>query len=114
MTAIVASGLFRRYGRRYALQGVTFEVAEGALVMLAGRNGSGKSTLLHVLATALRPDGGQARVLGHDVLQETEAVRGQTALLAHRANLYEPLTALENLALHARLLGRDASRGALL
>lgn len=114
MPAIVARELFRRYGRRYALLGVSFEVAEGALVMLAGRNGSGKSTLLRVLATALRPDGGEALIHGHDLLQETEAVRRQTALLSHRANLYEPLTALENLALHARLLGRDASRGALL
>ena len=114
MPAIVASGLFRRYGRRYALQGVSFEVTAGAVVMLAGRNGSGKSTLLRVLATALRPDGGEARVLGHDLLRDTEAVRRQTSLLAHRANLYEPLTALENLALHARLLGRDTARGALL
>jgi heme ABC exporter ATP-binding subunit CcmA len=114
MLAIAASALFRRYGRRYALVDVTFEVAPGALVMLAGRNGSGKSTLLRVLATALRPDGGAARVHGHDLLQDTEAVRRHTALLGHRANLYEPLTALENVALHARLLGTEASRGALL
>jgi ABC-2 type transport system ATP-binding protein len=114
MPAIAASALFRRYGRRYALQGVTFEVASGALVMLAGRNGSGKSTLLRVLSTALRPDGGQVRVEGHDLIEDPDSVRRRTALLAHRANLYEPLTALENLALHARLLGTDASRGALL
>lgn len=114
MLAIVASALFRRYGRRYALVDVTFEVAAGTVVMLAGRNGSGKSTLLRVLATALRPDGGAARVHGHDLLQATEAVRRHTALLSHRANLYEPLTALENLDLHARLLGTSASREALL
>ena len=114
MPAIVARALYRRYGRRYALVDVTFEVAEGTVVMLAGRNGSGKSTLLRVLATALRPDGGKARIQGHDLLEDAEAVRRHTALLAHRANLYEPLTALENLALHAQLLGRDASRGSLL
>ena len=114
MLAIVASALFRRYGRRYALLDVTFGVAPGALVMLAGRNGSGKSTLLRVLATALRPDGGEVRVEGHDLLQDTEAARRSTALLAHRANLYEPLTALENLTLHARLLGAESSRPALL
>ena len=111
---MVAQGIFRRYGRRYALVDLTFEVSEGSAVMLVGRNGSGKSTLLRVLATALRPDRGEARIHGHDLLQDPDAVRRQTVLLAHRAQLYEPLTALENLDLHARLLGADASRATLL
>ncbi len=80
--------------------------------MLAGRNGSGKSTLLRVLATALRPDHGSARVAGHDVRREREQVRApQVALLGHHSFLYEALTARENLEVAASFLGRAERRG---
>ncbi len=114
MTAIVASALYRRYGRRFALLDVSFELPEGTLAILTGRNGSGKSTLLRVVATALRPDRGGVRVLGHDVATEPEPVRRSTALLGHRTFLYEPLSACENLTLAARLIGGEASRPAVL
>jgi heme ABC exporter ATP-binding subunit CcmA len=113
MSAVVASGLYRRYGRRFALVDVSFEAPRGACVMLAGRNGSGKSTLLRVLSTLLRPDRGQLRLLDLDARTEADEVRRRTALLGHRTFFYEPLTALENLALWARLLGRDAALAAL-
>ncbi len=114
MIAVAAAGLCRRYGRRWALTDVSFEVPEGAIVMISGRNGSGKSTLLRVLATAIRADRGTARILGHDVRADREAVRERIALLGHRTHLYEPLTALENLALVARFLDGDGRRTALL
>jgi heme exporter protein A len=114
MMAVAAAGLCRRYGRRWALNDVNFEVPAGALVMITGRNGSGKSTLLRVLATAIRPDLGTARILGHDVRGERDAVRRIVALLGHRTHLYEPLTALENLAVVSRFLGAGGERGALL
>ena len=114
MIAVAAAGLCRRYGRRWALVDVGFEAPEGALVMVTGRNGSGKSTLLRVLATAIRADRGTARILGHDVHQDRERVRERIALLGHRTHLYEPLTALENLAVVARFLERDSGREALL
>src|SRR5438067_7371290 len=114
MIAVAAAGLCRRYGRRWALADVSFEVPAGALAMVTGRNGSGKSTLLRVLATAIRPDLGTARILGHDVRVERELVRHKVGLLGHRTHLYEPLTALENLAVVARFLGADAGRRALL
>ena len=71
--AVETIGLSRRYGRRWALSDVSLGVPAGSVVMLAGRNGSGKSTLLRVLATALRPDHGSARVAGHDVRHERDA-----------------------------------------
>ena len=114
MIAVAAAGLSRRYGRRWALSEVSFEVPEGALVMISGRNGSGKSTLLRVLSTAIRADLGTARILGHDLRADREAVREKTALLGHRTHLYEPLTAFENLALVARFLDGDRRRAALL
>jgi heme exporter protein A len=114
MIAIAAAAVSRRYGPRWALTNVGFEVPERALVMVTGRNGSGKSTLLRVLATALRADLGTVQIFGRDVIRQREEVRRETALLGHRTHLYEPLSAVENLAVAARFLRRDAGRPALL
>jgi heme exporter protein A len=115
--AVATDGLGRRYGRRWALVDVSLQVPRGAAVMVAGRNGSGKSTLLRVLATAIAPTRGTARVAGLDVSSERDEVRERTALLAHASYTYEALTALENLALTARFLrrghGREPLRAAL-
>ena len=112
--AVEAVGLCRRYGRRWALVDLSLSVPAGACVMVAGRNGSGKSTLLRLLATAIRPDRGTARVAGHDVVTAREQARRQVALLGHAPNLYDALSALENLYVTARFLGRDTRREALL
>ena len=112
--AIEATGLCRRYGRRWALVDVSFEVSPGTVVMVTGRNGSGKSTLLRVLSTAIRADRGTARVAGHDIRTALPEVRHRVALLSHHSHLYEALSAFENLSVAARFLGRDARREALL
>jgi heme exporter protein A len=104
--AVEAEALGRRYGRRWALGGVSLAVPSGSVVMLAGRNGSGKSTLLRVLATAIRPDHGTARVAGYDVRAERHEVRKRVALLDHHSYLYEALTPRENLAIAASFLRR--------
>lgn len=100
----------RRYGRRWALAGVTFTVPAGTVVMLAGRNGAGKSTLLRVLSTAIRPDRGSAKVGGFDVVSQREDVRRITALLAHQNYLYDALTPRENLTVVADHLGISRAR----
>lgn len=102
---IQVENLARRYGRRWALSDVTFQLREGTVVMVAGRNGSGKSTLFRVLSTAIRPDRGRALVGGFNVLREREDVRKITALLSHYSYLYESLSARENLAVVADHLG---------
>jgi heme exporter protein A len=94
---IDTDGLARRYGRRWALAGVTMHVPAGTVMMIAGRNGAGKSTLLRVLATAIRPDRGTVTVGGFDVVRDRQDVRKLTALLAHQNYLYDSLTARENL-----------------
>lgn len=103
--AIDAENLARRYGRRWALSDVSFQVPAGTVVMVAGRNGAGKSTLFRVLATAIRPDRGRARVSGFDVVRDREDVRKLTAMLSHQNYLYESLTARENLEVVANHLG---------
>ena len=100
--------LSKRYGARWALVRISFRIARGETAMLAGRNGSGKSTLLRVLATALRPDLGTARVAGLDTVADRDEVRRRAALLDHRSHVYDAFSALENLEVMARFLGHGA------
>jgi heme exporter protein A len=103
--AIELDGLVRRYGERTALDGVSVAVPAGATLVVFGPNGAGKSTLLRVLATLLRPQGGRARMLGHELPREAWQVRGRVGLLGHEPLLHRDLTARENLRFHARLHG---------
>jgi heme exporter protein A len=115
VSAIEVEDLSKRYGARWALVRVHFRLAAGETAMLAGRNGSGKSTLLRVLATALRPDRGTARVGGLDTVAARDEVRRRVALLDHRSHVYDVLSALENLEVMGRFLGHGViDRGALL
>jgi heme exporter protein A len=107
VAAIDVQRITRRYGRRWALAGITFQVPEGSVMMVNGHNGAGKSTLLRVLATAIRPDGGSASVGGFDVVRNREDVRKLTAILSHQSYLYESLTARENLQVVADHLGKS-------
>jgi heme exporter protein A len=111
--AVEAAGLCRRYGRRWALVDVDLRLPRGAALLLAGRNGSGKSTLLRVLATAISPTRGRGLVCGHDLASGRDEVRRRTALLGHASYSYEGLTALENVRIAARFLGRPHGREAL-
>ena len=103
--AIDARGLGRRFGIRWVLRGVTFDVGRGQAAALLGPNGSGKSTVLRILATLLRPNAGTATVNEHDIVREAAGVRGQIGYLAHTPGLYDDLTARENLLFAADMLG---------
>ncbi|MEO8035474.1 MAG: heme ABC exporter ATP-binding protein CcmA [Acidobacteriota bacterium] len=102
---IVAEHLARRYGMRWALADVSFTVASGETVMVAGRNGSGKSTLFRLLSTAIHADAGRASIGGLDLVRDRDRIRRVVALLSHYSYLYESLTARENLEIVARFLG---------
>jgi heme exporter protein A len=112
---IEVRGLARRYGARWALADVTFTAPPASVLMVAGHNGAGKSTLFRVLATAIRPDRGAAKVGGFDLVEQRQDVRRMTALLSHQSYLYESLTARENLEVVADHLGkpRDGVAAAL-
>jgi ABC-2 type transport system ATP-binding protein len=86
-----------------ALDGVSFEVAAGTVFGLLGPNGAGKTTLVRILATIIAPDGGRARVLGHDVTTEAQTVRGLIGLAGQYAAVDENLTGKENLQMIGRL-----------
>jgi ABC-2 type transport system ATP-binding protein len=96
-------GVRRR--RRAALTGLTFEVRRGECVAILGQNGSGKSTLVRLLSTLLLPDGGQARVFGHDAFRDTRAVRRLVNRVSVEASFFKKMSAAENLAYAARFYG---------
>lgn len=103
--AIQTSGLIKTYGSTRAVNGIDLMVGRGAVFGLLGPNGAGKTTTIRMLATLIRPDGGTARVLGHDVVSEADAVRAKVSLTGQFASVDEDLTGHENLVLVARLLG---------
>ena len=100
----------RRFGERVALAGVSVRVEEGQTLVVLGPNGAGKTTLLRVLAGLLRPQGGEARVLGATLPGEVWKLRGKVGLVAHEPLLYRDLTPRENLRFHARLHAVEESR----
>ena len=109
--ALEVDGLRKVYGPTVAVDRVDLEVQRGSVYGVLGPNGAGKTTTINVLATLLAPDGGTARVMGHDVVAEADAVRGLVSLTGQFASVDEDLTGRENLVMIARLLGFDR-RGA--
>ena len=109
--AIEAEGLRRSFGDTLAVDGVDLAVPAGTVYGVLGPNGAGKTTTIRMLATLLRPDGGWARVLGHDVVADADAVRARVSLTGQFASVDEDLTGRENLVLLGRLLGLRAPRG---
>jgi ABC-2 type transport system ATP-binding protein len=103
--AIEASGLVKTFGKTRAVDGVDLAVRSGTVYGVLGPNGAGKTTTIRMLATLLRPDAGSARVLGHDIVEEADAVRGLVSLTGQLASVDEDLTGRENLIMLGRLLG---------
>ncbi|MFJ4690958.1 ATP-binding cassette domain-containing protein [Streptomyces sp. NPDC088766] len=103
--AIETAGLVKTFGETRAVDGVDLAVPAGTVYGVLGPNGAGKTTTVKMLATLLRPDGGQAHVFGRDVVREADAVRGLVSLTGQYASVDEDLTGAENLVLLARLLG---------
>ncbi|MEV7229970.1 MULTISPECIES: ATP-binding cassette domain-containing protein [Polymorphospora] len=108
--AIETAGLVKSFGSKRAVDGVDLAVPAGGVYGFLGPNGAGKTTTIRMLATLLRPDGGWARVLGHDVVRAADAVRARVGLTGQYASLDEDLTGVENLVLLGRLLGFSRGR----
>ncbi|MCX4963523.1 ATP-binding cassette domain-containing protein [Streptomyces sp. NBC_00654] len=103
--AIETAGLVKTFGENRAVDGVDLAVPTGTVYGVLGPNGAGKTTTVRMLATLLRPDGGEARVFGNDVVKDADAVRGRVSLTGQYASVDEDLTGSENLVLLGRLLG---------
>lgn len=108
--AIRLVGLRRVYGERAALSDLSLETRAGTSLVVLGPNGAGKTTLLRILATLLRPTGGEVSVLGCKLPDEAWKLRGKIGYLGHEPLLYRDLTGRENLRFHARLHGWKGDR----
>ncbi|WP_406393836.1 ATP-binding cassette domain-containing protein [Streptomyces sp. NBC_00887] len=105
--AIETTGLVKIFGDNRAVDGIDLAVPTGTVYGVLGPNGAGKTTVVRMLATLLRPDEGQARVFGHDVVKDADAVRSRVSLTGQYASVDEDLTGTENLVLLGRLLGHS-------
>lgn len=102
---VQVDGLTHRYGERVALRDVAFEVAPGEVFGLLGPNGGGKTTLLTILSTLRVPTAGTARIAGHDVVADPDAVRRRIGVVFQHPGLDLVLTPRENLRHHGHLYG---------
>lgn len=102
--AVLSEGLEKRYGDVHALRGLDLAVAEGTVCGVLGPNGAGKTTAVRVLTTLTGPDGGSARIAGHDVVREAGAVRAAIGVTGQSASVDGELSGRQNLRLFARLL----------
>ncbi|HEV7173146.1 ATP-binding cassette domain-containing protein [Pedococcus sp.] len=112
--AIEADHLVKRFGDQTAVDDVSFGVPQGSVLGLLGPNGAGKTTAVRMMTTLTTPTSGTARVAGHDVIREADAVRRSMGLTGQAATVDELLTGRENLRLIGSLYGlpRDYVRRA--
>jgi len=103
--AIIAEELTYRYGELVAVDHISFNVAEGEILGFLGPNGAGKTTTVKMLTGQLRPKDGKATLLGMDVAKNVDKVQGEIGVCFEETNLYEQMSAVENLRLFARLFG---------
>ena len=113
--AIVAEELTYSYGQNLAVDDVSFTVGQGEILGFLGPNGAGKTTTVNMLTGQLKPKAGRASLLGRDVSTHVREVQGEIGVCFESTNLYEQMTAVENLELFARLFGvRDFDAVSLL
>ncbi|TWT13193.1 ATP-binding cassette domain-containing protein [Planomicrobium sp. CPCC 101079] len=103
--AIEAKGLVKMFGKHRAVDGVDLAIRKGTVYGFLGPNGAGKTTTIRMLATLVKPDAGSARIFGHDLSEEGDAIRSRISMTGQYASIDEDLTGMENLVMMARLMG---------
>ncbi len=105
LPAIEVLDLHKFFHETKAVQGVSFTVQRGEIFSLLGPNGAGKTTTISMLCCLLRPDQGEARVLGHSILTDSMGVKSALGVVPQDIALYEDLTARENLTFWGKMYG---------
>lgn len=103
--------VWKRYGSRDVLRGISIRVRRGEVYCLVGPNGAGKTTTLRIMATLAKPSRGRVRILGYDInTGDLSALRRRISYLPEEADVYSRLSGLEYLRFFAELygLGSDA------
>ncbi len=101
--------LVKVYGQNRAVDNVNLSIPNGGIYALLGPNGAGKTTIINMLATLIKPDGGSAKIFGHDVRTETHVVRQLISVTGQSAAVDEKLSGYENLTIFGLLLGLSRS-----
>jgi ABC-2 type transport system ATP-binding protein len=107
--AITARDLARRFGAKWAVQGIDLDVPRAQIYGFLGPNGSGKSTTIRKLCGLLVPSRGTVSVLGHSVPRDAEIVRRKLGYMTQRFSLWDDLTVRENLEFMCRVYGLDGA-----
>lgn len=105
MKPISVHNTHKSYGAKEAVKGISFEVDEGELFGLIGPDGAGKTTIFRILTTLLKPDGGEASVLGLDVVDGYRQIRKRVGYMPGRFSLYQDLSVEENVKFFASVFG---------
>lgn len=108
--AIEVAGLSRTFNSRRAVDDISFTVETGEIFGFLGHNGAGKTTSIRMLTGQLRPTSGHARVAGCDIITEPQRLKPLIGVVSENQNLYERMSARDNLAFAARLYGTDQKR----
>lgn len=108
--AIEVGDLTKRYGEILAVDHINFDVRKGEIFGFLGPNGAGKTTTIRMLTGLSRPTAGSARVLGFDVKSEMVKAKKHIGVVPEASNLYDELSALDNLVFMARLYGIPRSQ----
>lgn len=109
MLAVEVLDLRKYFGDLRAVDGITFEVEEGAIFGLLGPNGAGKTTTLRMIYGVLRPDSGKVRVMGVDVWKDPKTARSLMGVMPEDTGIYPRLTAEENLVYFGKMRGMESS-----
>ncbi|MFI7296731.1 ATP-binding cassette domain-containing protein [Streptomyces sp. NPDC050121] len=109
--AIAATGLRKAYGDKTVLDGMDVQVPAGTIFSLLGPNGAGKTTVVNILSTLISADAGQARIAGHDVTGEAQAVRAAIGVTGQFSAVDGLITGEENMLLMADLHHLSRSEG---
>ncbi|MFH8611924.1 ATP-binding cassette domain-containing protein [Streptomyces sp. NPDC018029] len=109
--AITATGLRKSYGEKTVLDGIDLNIPQGTIFSLLGPNGAGKTTAVQILSTLISADAGEARVAGHDLAAEPDAVRAAIGVTGQFSAVDNLLTGEENLTLMADLYGYGRRQG---
>ncbi len=105
MNAIEVKNLHKAFGDLKAVDGVTFEVEKGEIFSLLGPNGAGKTTVISMLSCLLRPEEGDAQVMGHSIRTDQMGVKSVLGVVPQEIALYEDLSARENLTFWGKMYG---------
>lgn len=101
MYAVQVANLFRSFGDFIAVNDISLSIKQGSIYGFLGPNGSGKSTTIRMLCGVLQPTAGEGKILGLDIIHDSEAIKHKIGYMSQKFSLYDDLTVRENLSFYA-------------